>query len=618
MKNILLITLGKSTMIIPEAVLSYGVTFDEVHVFTTDNEEVLENAIELQEIFINNFPSIRFSITSLRGISMPNTTETQELFEEALFQWYLEKAGENTPYACITGGIKTIPATMQQAARYFGALDIFHLLTDLPQRDNPTNYEAAKQIVIEGKVKLISLGNELGWESLKNCTSFQDFSSTSIDSEINCLCWKDISENKPLRKNIRHIMQAVKSAAIGNEDVIVPFSLLRLLPPEAYFWLQQPLNGDTDKDWINSLPKTELHCHLGGFATHPPLLDEVILCAENNQHLKIKEVPKRPYGWPLPEDVISLPDYMHLGDANGSALLKDVGCLKKQIALIYAHFLEQNIRYAEVRCSPDNYSSSNSTPWDVLQTIQTTFQSLMDEAFESNPDKACHVNLLIIANRRTEGDLSSISRHLALAITSAQFEREKNTQCQVVGVDLAGYENKNTRPAYFANDFIGVHRSGLAVTAHAGENDDAESIWQAVHQLHARRIGHALELYEAKDLKRTMAERKIGIEMCPYANFQIKGYYPMRDKLKEYPLLDYLKSGLLVTVNTDNIGISEANLTDNFLLLAKLCPKITRLEILLLIRNGLEVSFINPQKRQQLITQFDRQVFNSCKKNNSI
>lgn len=612
LKNILLITLGNSPMIVPEAVLGYGVKFDEVHVFTTDNDKLHNNAIVLQEMFLTNFPSIAFSITGLKGIPIPNTTETQQLFEEALFQWYLEKSKTNTPYACITGGIKTIPATMQQAARYFGALDIFHVLSDLPPKDNPTDFNSANQIVLEGKVKFVSMGSEPGWESLRNCTSFLKFSNSSKDADIDCLYWKMQSETKELSRNIQHIMQSVKTAAIGKEEFSVPFSLLRLLPPEILDWLQQPLNGDDDANWVNALPKTDLHCHLGGFATHPPLLNEVISCASDPISLKIKEIPNVPAGWPLPNDIITLPDYMRLGDANGSTLLKDAGCLKKQIELLYAHFLEQNIRYAEVRCSPDNYTSPNRSAWDVLQDIQNCFQHLMDQTFITIPENACHVNLLIIATRKTEGDLSSISRHLALAITAAQFDTEKKSKCQVVGVDLAGYENKDTRPAYFANDFIGVHRSGLAVTAHAGENDDAESIWQAVHQLHARRIGHALQLYEAKDLIRTMSERKIGIEMCPYANYQIKGYMPMKEVSNKYPLLDYLISGLLVTVNTDNIGISAANLSDNFLHLAKLCPEITRLQVLLLIRNGLEVGFINPTIRQKFMTQFDQQIFNAC------
>lgn len=112
---------------------------------------------------------------------------------------------------------------------------------------------------------------------------------------------------------------------------------------------------------------------------------------------------------------------------------------------------------------------------------------------------------------------------------------------------------------------------------------------------------------------RTMADRRIGIEMCPYANYQVKGYSPMPGKESQfYPLKLYLKHGIHVTVNTDNIGISGASISDNYLLLAKLCPGITRLEILELIRNGTEMAFIPGAERNKLLTRFNTAVFKTC------
>lgn len=74
-----------------------------------------------------------------------------------------------------------------------------------------------------------------------------------------------------------------------------------------------------------------------------------------------------------------------------------------------------------------------------------------------------------------------------------------------------------------------------------------------------------------------MADRGIAVEMCPYANLQIRGF-PLDSQAAKatpadrYPLLDYLRNGVRVTVNTDNIGISAASLTDNLILAARLSP----------------------------------------------
>ncbi|MBN8247353.1 MAG: hypothetical protein J0L84_07905, partial [Verrucomicrobia bacterium] len=205
--------------------------------------------------------------------------------------------------------------------------------------------------------------------------------------------------------------------------------------------------------------------------------------------------------------------------------------------------------------------------------------------------------------RRETGDYrAGISRHLALAMSAAEHWTRAG-ECRVVGVDLAGYENVTTRAHYFREEFTGVHRGGLALTVHAGENDDAEGIWRAVFDLNARRLGHALHLIESPELMRSVADRGIGVEMCPYANLQIKGY-PLGASVSEaeerarYPLHEYLRAGIRVTVNTDNIGISAASLSDNLLLAARLCPGLTRLDLLRLQRHALEVAFLSPKERE--------------------
>jgi adenosine deaminase len=230
---------------------------------------------------------------------------------------------------------------------------------------------------------------------------------------------------------------------------------------------------------------------------------------------------------------------------------------------------------------------------------------------ECRPDPAhpprCHVNLIIIGTRQTSGDFrTAIGRHLMLAVTAAGHWRADDT-CRVVGVDLGGFEDATTRAHYFREDFKAVHRCGLALTVHAGENDDAEGIWSAVLDLNARRLSHALSLRQSDDLRRAVADRGIALEMCPYANLQMKGY-PLddasADSAMRYPLLDYLRAGLRVTLNTDNSGISAASLTDNRLLAARLCPGLTRLDVLRLQRHALDAALVSPAFRAVLLGRF--------------
>lgn len=595
MPSILLCSVGHSSMIVPEAFLSRPGGFDEVHVFTTDSPKV---NLALLEDFFSKRPEIKFTVTRTAGISDILSEKDHVVFQEHLWRWYLDHCEKDQlPHVCLSGGIKSMSACLQKAASLFGAQSVFHILAD----KNPQSIPEMEEAISKSEIHIIEMGSETGWEALRLIKGrLKTETSEVLTSPV-----------RPVLTNmINDILGDVSRRASGfSQAYKMPFPSLALLPPVAHNWLQMPLE-ESDLDWIRRLPKIDLHCHLGGFATHGSSLKEVRSAAiDPGLLISIKET-ERPAGWPFPNETITLDTYMRLGDSTGSILLKDRGCLIRQVELIYETLCKDKVAYAEIRCSPNNYAdpSKGRSAWDVLDDISSTFGRLFLESIHENKF-GCSINLLVIASRKQAGDLSDINRHLSLAVTAMQ---QQNNLCKVVGVDLAGFENPQTRASYFEHDFRAVNRCGLAVTAHAGENDDPEGIWQAVYSIHARRLGHALNLAEAPDLMRTVIERKIGVEMCPYANFQVKGFFPMPGKSNIYPLQKYLDAGALVTVNTDNIGISDALLSDNFLLLARLNPGLTRLEVLSLIRNSIEAAFISHEFRSELFEYFNEEIYRHC------
>lgn len=595
-------------MIAIEAFLMAKNKIDEVHLFSNIQDTYKDIIPYFNEL------GIPITITLLDNFTDIQSENDHFTYEEALFRWYLSfTTKENNLIVCLAGGYKTISNSMQKACGLFGSIEVFHILTSKV----PNNIDEIEQAISERNLIYVALGQEEGWQPIINLLN-DIYKSEVIDDAENIKIIKKPNEQL-LKNHITELIHITKGENTRKDTYELPFNSLLMLPAQTRNWLEQPLKKQ-DFEWVKSLPKTELHCHLGGFATHGELLKNIQNAATENIIEGI--APKqRPLTWN--KEIISLDQYMKLGDANGSKLLKDDGCLKKQIELLYRHLCEQNIKYAEIRCSPDNYHTDERTSFEVLNNIKAYFQLEMNKKRLEMADY-CHVNLIVIVTRRREGDLSSISRHIALAITASQSSsKDLSDSCKIVAIDLAGFESKETRASYFMQDFVGVNRCGLAVTAHAGENDDAEGIWQAVYQLHARRLGHALHLYQANDLIRSVVDRKIGVEMCPYANFQIKGFSPMvykkldvndtRENYPVYPLLNYLRKGVLVSINTDNIGISDANLTDNFMLLTEMLPEITRLDVLKLIRNGLETAFISPEFRFNLLSIFEKQVYINCK-----
>lgn len=603
---VLLCSLGTSWAVVPEAfhLLPPGPAgFTAVHVLTSDSPATTDPAQHVRDYFARRHPGVTLTVSHVAGFADLQDAGDHFRFEEVLFRWILDRAPDPAGrYVCLAGGFKTMSAAMQRAAGFFGAAEVFHVLAS-PAVNTP---DLVDQAAASGALAFVRLGPESGWPQLQ-ALSARDF---PLRHEPNHRLRAPGAE---LGHRLAHLLDAQRHLATHFGDLAtLPFPILATRAPTQLDWLRLPFSPGAagHQAWLHHLPKIELHCHLGGFATHGPALAAIRAAATNPSALPPLRDCTPPFGWPTPAAPCGLEPYRHLGDNNGSALLRDPGCLRAQCRALHQHFVAQNILYAEVRCSPANYATADRSPWQVLSEIKAAFDACMHAsatgATAATPP--CHVNLLLIGTRQTGGDFrAGISRHLALAISAGEHWTDE-ASCRVVGVDLAGFEDPTTRAHYFREEFTGVHRCGLALTVHAGENDAAEGVWRAVFDLNARRLGHALALRESPELLRTVAARGVAVEMCPCANLQIKGF-PLDDAVARapasdrYPLLAYLRAGVRVTVNTDNIGISAASLADNLLLAARLCPGLTPLDLLQLQRHALDAAFVSPARRQALLAQ---------------
>ena len=121
---------------------------------------------------------------------------------------------------------------------------------------------------------------------------------------------------------------------------------------------------------------------------------------------------------------------------------------------------------------------------------------------------------------------------LEVARAAARLRREEGLL--VVGLDLAGQEKgypaQGHRRAYQV-----AHEAFLGKTVHAGEDYGPESIFQAIGDLHADRIGHGTWLFDERkitsrwiedrrryieDLSEFIADKRITIEVCLTSNQQ--------------------------------------------------------------------------------------------------
>lgn len=129
----------------------------------------------------------------------------------------------------------------------------------------------------------------------------------------------------------------------------------------------------------------------------------------------------------------------------------------------------------------------------------------------------------------------------------------------LVAIDLAGDE-QNFPASLFISHFRKARDAGLSVTVHAGEADGPLSVWSAIRDLGATRIGHGFRSIEDPRLVEYLVEHQIGLEICLTSNLQIGAV----DSYQEHPARRLFDAGVLLNLNTDNPGISGIDLQHEF------------------------------------------------------
>jgi adenosine deaminase len=170
---------------------------------------------------------------------------------------------------------------------------------------------------------------------------------------------------------------------------------------------------------------------------------------------------------------------------------------------------------------------------------------------------------------------------------------------QLLGLDLAGDE-ANWPGTLFVDHFGRARAAGFEITVHAGESAGPESIWQAVQELGARRIGHAVAASEDSALMDYMAERGIGIEASLTSNVQTSTVATYAS----HPIRHFLERGLLATLNSDDPGISGIDLRHEYLVAAP-AAGLTPAQIRQAQHNALLIAFLTDGEREEL--------YNACR-----
>jgi adenosine deaminase len=295
--------------------------------------------------------------------------------------------------------------------------------------------------------------------------------------------------------------------------------------------------------------------------------------------------------------------------------------------------LDDNVVYTEVRCETPGYTRAGLSAEMATDLLCASFD--LATAYEQKVRKRSFIrtNILLAAKRHKTGpEIETVVSLLASYLRRRPTQRTSPDRsdepawwrpAQVVGFDLSGDESKSSSDLkHHITRLIGL---SSPITIHAGEAASAESIWQAVYEYHARRIGHGLRLRERGQLLQFCINEGICMEMCPISNcftsdfIQINWdagksgpYAYARHKIEHYPLRHFMEAGLEVCINTDNRSLHGGygrTLTDEFLWAARLSGGFTRWEVLKLVKAGFKHAFIDKSDAHELIQAVENWMF---------
>jgi aminodeoxyfutalosine deaminase len=326
--------------------------------------------------------------------------------------------------------------------------------------------------------------------------------------------------------------------------------------------------------FIAGLPKAELHVHHVGSAS-PRIVAE--LAARHPD----SAVPSDPAAL---VDYFTFRDFAHFIDVYLSVvdLIRDAEDVRLLTFEVARDMARQNIRYAELTVTP--YSSTRRG------IPEQAFMEAIEDARKA-AESELGVTLRWCFDIPGEAGLVSAEETARLALDL----RPEG----LVSFGLGGPEIGVPRPQ-FKPYFDRARAAGLHSVPHAGETTGPQTVWDALGDLGAERIGHGTSAVQDPRLLAHLAEHRIALEVCPTSNVATRAV----TVLDEHPIKEMVAAGVLVTVNSDDPPMFGTDLNTEYAVAARLLG-LDRAGVAALAKNAVEASFLDAPGKARLAAEID-------------
>jgi adenosine deaminase len=292
--------------------------------------------------------------------------------------------------------------------------------------------------------------------------------------------------------------------------------------------------------FIRAMPKVELHVHLEGSIRPTTLL---ALAQRNNITVPAQTLDQL-------RAFYHFTDFTHFIQVYKTI----ISCLQTpdDFALIAEEFgatmAEQNIRYAEITWSPVTHVKRLGLPFAVLLAGVNRGRAIARAKYGVEMRWVID----IVRNLHAQGFSGMETAEMAI----------EGREHGIVALGLGGME-QGFPPELFTEAFAYARAHGLHSVPHAGETEGPASVWGALRELKAKRIGHGIRSIEDPALIEYLRAQQIPLEVCPTSNVCIG---VIADQAA-HPIRQLYDAGVYVTVNSDDPPMFNTTLTDEYLML---------------------------------------------------
>lgn len=136
-----------------------------------------------------------------------------------------------------------------------------------------------------------------------------------------------------------------------------------------------------------------------------------------------------------------------------------------------------------------------------------------------------------------------------------------------IALDLADNED-GFEPSQFAPVFEKAKNAGLHITVHSGEAPTPKSpqwVKDSISILGAERIGHGIQIINNMEILHFVRDHQIPLEVCPISNWLTQAF----SNHQSHPIRQLINAGIRTTINSDDPGIFNIRLSDDYEILQK-------------------------------------------------